>query len=353
MNVDQKDESCYILELESSFDGSLIAASLSSMSISINDTFLKPVCKLECIHSDRINGIKFFQHHPQILVSTSDDQSIRLWDLRQNFGGPVQDIRAGEAVMDVAVGHDDALLACAVGTRVVFYDIRSSGMTSWATAAVQLGEYADVHNDTINQVRFHPLRKTELTTSSEDGLICTFNTAVCEGEEAVVSIMNTECPVRRFGFFGETSEGLYCLSTVETASFWHPLSAQRIGLFPNIREDFGLDYLVDCFYSGGNLHLLGGNHNGDGQLFSITPTDSTPLAKIKGGHSSTIRSCTQTTGNSPIFITGGEDAKLCAWESSMTPARAPISSKAQKSHHMQSKQIEKAKERKAYHHSPY
>jgi len=351
--MDMDDNADYILELEPNFDGNLVAASLSSMGVGIHDAVsLAEVTRREHLHASRINGIKFLQQHPQIFVTSSDDKRVRMWDLRlPPPSGPVADIRAHEEVMDVAVGHGDALLACAVGTSVLFYDIRNTGASAsaatWACAAAQLGEYADVHTDTVNQLRFHPLRDTELTTASEDGLVCTFNTKAAEGDEAIVSIMNTECPVRRFGFFGREGEGLYSLSTVETASFWHPASAQKISAFSTIREDFDLDYLVDCFYSAasGELLLLGGSHSGEGRLLGVTPEDVSVVGACKGGHSATVRCATSNVGGGGRFVTGGEDSRLSAWslEVQAEPTRQADRARSRKD-----------KEKgKGYHHSPY
>ena len=349
-DMDMDDDADYILELEANCDGSLLAASLSSLGVSIHDAAtLAATSRLEGMHTSRINGIEFLRQHPHILVSSSDDKRLRMWDLRAAAVGPVVDMRCREEVMDVSVGHGDALLACAVGTSVLFYDVRnSSGTSSWASAAAQLGEYADAHTDTISQLRFHPCRDAEIATASEDGLICTFNTRAAEGSEAIISIMNTECPVRRFGFFGQEQEGLYCLSTVETASFWHPVSAQRINAHASLREDFDLDYLVDCFYSAasGELLLLGGCHNGQGKVLSVTPAAVTQVGALKGGHGSTIRCVAGNAVGGGKFVTGGEDSRLCAWEAKAT-VRGPERERPG------GKSKGKGKSDKGHHHSPY
>ena len=44
-------------------------------------------------------------------------------------------------------------------------------------------------------------------TGGEDGLICAYNTSVGVSEDAVISILNTECPTRRIGYFGTGNEG--------------------------------------------------------------------------------------------------------------------------------------------------
>jgi hypothetical protein len=65
-------------------------------------------------------------------------------------------------------------------------------------------------------------------------LLCVFDTAVSTEEDAVVSILNTECPIRKFGYFGAQHEGVYAMSTIETQTVWHYPSAQRIAHFPQV-----------------------------------------------------------------------------------------------------------------------
>ena len=324
--IEYENEYDYVLDLATNCDLKIVAASLSSLGLGIYDSStLQATSKLEGVHSSRINSIEFLRYNPNMLISSSDDRHVRMWDLRADHrAGPAWDIFASDEVMSATIGHNDALLACAVGASVHFYDVRNSGASSsplssssWSTAAGKLGEYADVHNDTINQLQFNPERHAELTSGSEDGLICTFNTAVNEGEEAILSIVNTECPVRRFGYFGPQLEGVYCLSTVESASFWHPSSAQRIGYFPDIREHLGIDYLVDCLYSAADdrLLLVGGNHDGNGQVVAVSPVDLKVVGKFGAGHSATIRSVVRGPGDiGSQLISGGEDSKLCAWQ---------------------------------------
>jgi len=352
-DMDMDDNADYILELEPNFDGSLVAVSLSSQGVGIHDAeTLAEVARLEGLHSSRINGIKFMRQHPHTFVTSSEDKHVRVWDLRQpREAGPCGALRCHEEVMDVAAGHGDALLACAVGTSVIFYDVRNTGASSaacaWASAPAQLGEYSDVHTDSVTQLRFHPQRDTELTTAGEDGLVCTFNTKAAEGDDAVLSIMNSECPVRRFGFFGQHGEGLHCLSSVETASFWHPASAQKISTFPSIREDFGLDYLVDCFHTaGGELLLLGGTHGGDARLLRVTPDAVSLVGTAKGGHSATIRCATSSVAGGGKFVTGGEDSRLCAW--ALEPTAEPAERGKSKSRSTKDRGRDKG-----LHHSPY
>mgnify|MGYP006077539455 CR=1 FL=1 len=306
-------DSAYVFELENNCDRSLMACSLSTQDICIYDT--ATFTEVSCIraHSDRINGIEFAKLNPSLLVSTSDDNNVKLWDVRIPGNTPVFGQTLEDEILDASLGSSDNLLACACGMGVSFYDIRQISSSTGCTPQ-KLGEYTDVHTDTISQVKFHPERSMELVTGSEDGLICIFNTQVPEGEGAIVSILNTECPVRRVGYFGQNFDGLYCLSTIESVSVWHSTSAQRIAHFPEIRTDLDLDYLVDCNYdpSTDSLQVIGGDNNGIGHLISINPFEVKKLSSFDNGHHSTIR-CAIGMGNATQFITGGEDGRVCIW----------------------------------------
>jgi len=306
--MDADDDADYIFEVQGNCDGSLLAASLSSRSVAVhNAETLQHVATLQGLHSDRINGMEFMRANPSVLVTSSDDHSVHVWDVRVSTSGtfgtsstgtnigsarPALSIQASGEVLDVSVGPNDAMLACAVGNGVSFFDIRGPG--AGGSPGASLGEYADVNTDDVTQLRFHPTRSAELVTAGDDGLVCVFNTAVGSGEEAVTSVFNTDCPVQRFGFFGHNLEGLYCVSSIETLSVWHAPSAQRIGTFPDARDTLGVDYLVDCCYSA----------------------ESDILTLLGGCHSATIRSALCTSRDAAgvhTFVTGGEDSTLCAW----------------------------------------
>jgi WD40 repeat protein len=228
---------------------------------------------------------------------------------------------------------------------------------------VILGEYSDTHSDTVTGLKFSNIDQSLLCSSSEDGLICVYCVSTSTEEEAVISVFNTECPVRKFGFFGDTSDGIYALSTVETASFWHIPSAQRLASFPNVRETLGVDYLVDCFYElvDQKLTIVAGTYDGGIVASRIEPSGLFDAVRFNGGHSATVRCCawlpppslpSHTSGSSVaaiasegisitdtdigssssypsvafsssssgavdtragVLVTGGEDARVCSW----------------------------------------
>lgn len=305
------DDSEYVFD--TCVDGTQLVASLSNLHIQQYDLESSSLVAHFSAHKERINSIEVSSSNPSLVVSASSDKSACLWDLRALSASPQRRLMLPDEVTSASLGINDLLVAAACGQSVIFYDIRAGAVSR------AVGEYADAHTDVVTQVKFHPQNASHLVSAAEDGLICLFNTAVPEEEEAIVSVLNTDCPVRKFGFFGAGLEGLYCLSTTEVPSFWHILSAQRLSHFPNVRQELGVDYLVDCMYCQANdsLTLLAGTYAGQGLLAHVDPISIRLAATLPpGGHKASIR-CSSVVSHSAAgvqtFVTGGEDSQLLLW----------------------------------------
>ena len=71
--------------------------------------------------------------------------------------------------------------------------------------------------------------------------------------------------------------------------------------------------MIDVHYNDDELTLYAGDHSGTLQLLTIDGDTVHPSHRLKGGHEQTIRTVlVHPTG----VITGGEDARLCHWQSS-------------------------------------
>jgi WD40 repeat protein len=351
------------IDVDPHFQQALISD--SNQSLSLIDLASLTICQqFASCHRDTITSIEFSRVNSHEIHSSSLDKTICFWDLRERnlrFRIPV-----AEEVHTSSLGLNGNLLAVGVGSEIHFYDLRSYGRP--------LGIYSDCHTDIVTKLQFHPENPSILLSGGEDGLICSFNTGVPPQHDAVLSIMNTECSVRDFGYFGsnEGFEGIYAISTIETLSFWHYPSAQRLSSYPNIRTGIGADYLVGCWYEsagvastpssdcfttasnttrGGaqahsqadKVYLLSGSHTGEGFLHEITPSSIDPKGSLERtavpsspatvptdsplcstGHNDTIR-CVYPFGfksphHSPHqnslasgLLTGGEDGAVCLW----------------------------------------
>lgn len=296
-------------------------------------------------HRENINAMEFSVTNPLLLFSCSSDKYACCWDTRMP-DQKVLCIKLPDEGLAMSIGAQGNLLAAACTSCTYFYDCRMGG------SGKQLASYTDCHTDDIIQLKFHPNNTEMLLSSSEDGLICAYNTSIADPEEAVISVINTDCATRRFGFFGADLEGLYTLSTSETASFWHYPSAQRIAHFPTIRESLGVDYLVDCLYNTDQdtIELLSGRYSGECLLTKVTPEEvdinnsvvlpcsppqSEPPAsgslsasaeeeEISVRHAATVRCCCPVQLPSKkrlILLTGDEESLICRWDQKKTHKR--------------------------------
>jgi len=307
----------YVYDIETNVDGSCTYCSVSNHTIVVYDSVNFTTCGIKSGHRDKINVIEASVVNPFILYSGSSDKSVSIWDSRVGASNAMN-IRCIDEVLGLSVSMNDSLLALGIGTSVQFYDIRYLG----TTGSTKLGEYNDTHTDIITQLKFNRTNPSILGTAAEDGLICIYDTKVSENEEAIQTILNTECPIRRFGYFGNNMEGVYCLSSVETFSCWHFPTAIRIGNFPQIREQLAVDYLVDCLYdtAADSLQLLAGNYDGAAKLISVDPDAlSVVQSTFSNGHCATIR-CLSANRYSNTIVTGGEDSMVCQWRYGNTTA---------------------------------
>lgn len=320
-------ETEYILDIGAACDGSSYAVSLSDGSFRVYGAGSSGPSSLIAHQycGKPVQALKCSSHSPSILYTAFSDGTATAWDIRSPAPTAQRvhlKLGSGEELMAMDLSHMDTLLAVAAGNSVYFHDMRKAMSSNEADhRSSPLGQYSDCHSDLVTHVRFNKDRQSVLTSAAEDGLLCTFDTSAPPNSEAVISVLNTECPVRNFFYFGQDSSGICCLSTVETLSCWHYPSAQRICGFSDIRSAHGLDYLVDGWYVGAtdSLCVLGGDYDGNASVLGVSPGSLSVVASLQGGHTATIRSCAYTAplavDAAACIITGAEDAKLCSWSS--------------------------------------
>lgn len=317
------DESEYILDLKFFCHGDALLASASDLGLHILDakSHLAPITSIKA-HDDRISSIHCSCISPALFYSASVDKTVKLWDARSS-SHLVASIRFDEEVQAMTANHSDTLIVAANGNVAEFYDIRKI-VSSGYRKSCKLGVYGDIHSDEITQLMFAPNQHNILLSGGADGLICLYNTSASEMEDAVISILNTDCDIGKVGFFGPSLEGIYCISTIETLSLWHYPSAQRISNFSNIREDLNVDYLVDCFSSDENsaLILVAGSHTGTFKLVAVEPNQFMQLYTDLHAHTATLRAVTigrpsnGSSGELPFdsLFTCAEDAQVIHWK---------------------------------------
>ncbi|OQS04043.1 hypothetical protein THRCLA_03687 [Thraustotheca clavata] len=305
----------YVLDCKTNASKDHAILALSDKTIQARSRSTLTCERVIAAHTNSINEICVSETEPWCVVSGSSDGTIKLWDLRVNANTAAQTIPVRTEVWSCSIGCGDTLVVCGTEDRAVFYDTRTTR---------KLGEYGESHMDNVTRVRFHPLRRSEVVTASEDGIVCLFDCTIADEDEAIISIINVESAVTQFAFFGPELHNFACLTGSETLDLWNITTAQRIAHFPQIRDacnalNMPTEYLIDCKYdpTTNALHLITGDHAGTVNILQLGES-LTPEAKLTGGHKAAIR-CIDWDGN--MLLTGGEDSRLCKWT---TNALVPV-----------------------------
>jgi WD40 repeat protein len=334
----------YIFDIKSSSVEDKLLLSASNYYLYLYNPDLN-LLRSHSAHSDTITSISFAKTAESIYYSSSLDKTVAIWDYR---APPVAQhrLKFNAEVNAMAVNPLDNLLLINENNEILFYDLRMIISTDKKPKA--LGRYSDVHSDMVTQLYFSPGGDPNIFMSgAEDGLIGVYSLTAGASEDAVLNVLPTESPINRIGFHGPGYEGIYATSTIETATLWHYPSSQRLHAFNNIREQLGVDYLVDCIFdpTDSALYMGIGNHEGQMNFLHMSPEsfqviNQTPLHC----HSSTVR-CIHSPDvekRRPLqtIYSGGEDGRLSmivkrnagvplAQFSTVAPASQPIPSNEQ------------------------
>lgn len=307
--------SCYVTNACLSADQSIMAVSSSTHYAYLFDANTMRQVYSTNVHKNTINCIRASSQSNNIWYSASSDRTVACFDSR--VANTAIYIRFPVDVMSISLSLNETLLTAAHGTNVDFYDIRNISSSS-SSPTSKLGTYEDLHSDMITQIEFVPDHPSLLVTAAEDGLICIHDTSIADEDAMTISTLSVDCPIRRFGLFGPHTEGLYCLSTVETLSLWHHSSSQRLIDLPDTRTQLQVEYLVDCCYNDASdrLTLVSGFYDGTGVVSELHPDPSalpTTSSQLRGGHTDVIRTFCRSVATG-VCYSGGEDGVITQWK---------------------------------------
>lgn len=317
----------YVLKLATNRiggDGSaaraLIASSSSDKTIKVHafntsDGSLSYLSELKG-HSARINAVGFVPGQASVIFSGSEDGRLALWDVRsgkcaRSMSG--NRTKSGALPEIFSAACSDRVAAAGFEDDVVVWDLGSGK---------RVVELNDFHSDEVTYIRFHPSDSTALYSADCSGMINQFDLKQSDPDEVLETAINTETPIRRFGFFGPKSQYIYAITADETASLFDIEEASPIAEYPRAREaltasaGISVSYLVDCHWSAaaGRLYIVAGSGKGEVVVSHQTLKALTPVLGLRhhSGHSDIVRDVLWFDDLQSI-VTGGEDSKICVW----------------------------------------
>ncbi|XP_052815464.1 WD repeat-containing protein 89-like [Mya arenaria] len=323
-----KVEEDYVLDIASQRSGNpedrLLAATSSNFTIRLMSR--NSLANYGAIkgHTEVITGICWGNTEPNLLYSCSLDKTVRCWDCRTKLSKEVQKYKGSDetnslfSCLDVNA-TDELLIAGLEADKdgnafILFWDRRNSEL---------MGAYSESHQDDITQVTFHPTKPNQLATGSTDGLVCVFDLSEDSEDDALSYTFNTCSTVARVGWCGAGRDHVYCTTHVDGVHVWDSVEGDLVGEWTNIKEelkeDGGVDYVVDCFPGDDNqLYTLTGTNSGSLQIAELgTDQPVKRVCCLSGGHKAVVR-CANWDNQMSTLVTGGEDSLLCSWSS--TPA---------------------------------
>jgi len=343
----------WVLCVATNRDHHRVACALSNGEVQVYDEKTLHLLHTYQRNNSLVTEMTFETFDANLLAATASDGSLTLYDIRQPLNPAIEMknmLRADEESLSVSMGFDGKIAA--VGSskgKIHFFDIRDKRCI--------LGTYSQTHTNEVTRVRFQSFSTSSptsnctskstspiLVSGSEDGLACVFDTSQSSEESAITNILTVQSPIREIGFFGPSSEAIYCLTGSESMRLYHKDDAAcRRDFGPQFREDLSnqlglhgsnnvvnskgtsarsqaicpIEYLVDCHWDveRQELSLLAGSSKGDGAVFHVGEQGISPLTYLRGGHRGVIRSWSSNADRSSFF-TVGEDARMCEWKKS-------------------------------------
>eukprot|EP00980_Cylindrotheca_fusiformis_P012373 scaffold3036_cov117-Cylindrotheca_fusiformis.AAC.12 len=276
-----------------------------------------------------VTDIAVDHSNPNTVATSAPDGTITFFDIRMRHPAIRMKLeRPEEEALSLSLGFDGNIAA--VGSnrgKIHFFDVRSNRT---------LGTYKNTHTSDVTKVRFQalpPLGHTvtctpTLLSASEDGLACVYDTTQSSEEAALQNVLSVQSPIREIGYFGPNSEAIYCLTGDETVKLYNVNSSAchkdygqhlRSHLSKQVQTYSGcsIDYLVDCYWDGSlqELLLLAGSANGEAGVFRVTEQGISLMHHLNGGHRGVVRGWAPLS--TAVFVTAGEDARLCEWNRSI------------------------------------
>ncbi|CDI87956.1 WD domain, G-beta repeat-containing protein, putative [Eimeria praecox] len=223
---------------------------------------------VENAHCAPVTSSSFLHHNSHVLVTTSQDGAVKLWDLRsphsRNQEGnqatadaAVQVAPPGSREADMwalAVRGDDLVFAVSFKNSIKGYDLRAvcsqTSSRSPSTASPASNEQQErragkqkrskrllwdiqVHGDSVTALQFHPVYPQLLFSGGEDSLVCLSDTSTArkaggggqgngdeDGESSLVYCFSQDRAVKGLSLVGPDAACICVRSSMEDVGLW-------------------------------------------------------------------------------------------------------------------------------------
>ncbi|KAL8424531.1 hypothetical protein Efla_005637 [Eimeria flavescens] len=289
---------------------------------------LRCISTIAAAHSAPVTSCSFLHQNSHVLVTSSQDGSVKLWDLRSQARdragmaepqAAVQVAPTGsrEAEMwALAVRGDDRVIAASFKNSIKGFDTRALSSDSGVQAAAEQRPRSQkrrkrllwdlqVHGDVVAALQFHPSLPNLLVSGGEDSLICVSDTSTLDEAEdsdpSPVACFSQERAVKGFSLVGPGASCVCIRSAMEDVGLWQLDGLPRAGgeaaavavqrkaewlsvrSHPSIRDGDSSGYVVDVFYDEvtGRLFILAGSVSGNLLLLHANLDGVSPAAVFK------------------------------------------------------------------------
>jgi len=294
----------------------LVACSTSKNVINIYNVESNNLVSRLAGHSNTITEVIWTHYHPDVLFSSSLDNTVRGWDLRTGtnhftFNG---DYVEGASFFSTSCSGN--ILAGGNNAKIYFWDLSKNQ---------NIFNYDGCHNGEVTQLKFHPNKTNKLFSGSDDGLLCTFDTSQSDENNALEQVYPIEDSISRIGIFGPSNEFLYCQTNFSNFNILSIETEEIIVAYKDLKNlmsslsGITINYILECQYnpSTNQFFIIGATFSGSAYIFEIANGTIIPFGLLTEGHNTQIRALLWDFPSNKI-LTGAEDSKICLWSFNTT-----------------------------------
>lgn len=204
------------------------------------------------VHDSTISKLINWENDPNMLISCSNDSTVKIFDSRQGLNHPIKTLKNSRNLpffsLDIS---NNGLIAS--GSELKQQDVE---LAIWDIRKLDqpCRSLIDGHNDDITEVKFHPIRSNVLLSGSTDGCVNLYDLNIVEEDDSLFQSINYTS-IHSANFLNENR--LFVLSHMETLSIFDlsnendmdpdskiksKLNDKEIG---DLREKWSCDYIVD------------------------------------------------------------------------------------------------------------